>query len=141
LQIADSVVVAFHGDGILKRDHGYRFLKRVLRNPLCQRLFRWIHPDVGMLLARGTSKTSRNATKGNPAEDAEYIAFARERFADGFDAVVLGHAHRPLRLEEQGRVYVNLGDWIVHYTFAIHDGSRLTLERFAEFPRLADTEK
>lgn len=136
LQIAQSSVFAFHGDGILARDHGYRLLKRVLRNKVCQFLFSWIHPDIGMLLARGTSKTSRNSTKGNPEEDHEYIAFAQSKFREGFDGVVMGHAHRPMQIDEGPQTYINLGDWIIHYTFAIHDGTRLTLERFSDHPEL-----
>jgi UDP-2,3-diacylglucosamine hydrolase len=37
-----------HGDGLREReDRGYRRLRRVLRNPLSIRLFRWLHPDLG----------------------------------------------------------------------------------------------
>lgn len=136
LQIAESLIFAFHGDGILARDHGYRLLKRILRNRLCQFLFSWIHPDLGMLLARGTSITSRNTTKGDPLEDDEYIAFARSKFREGFDGVVMGHAHRPMQIDEDSKTYINLGDWIIHYTFAIHDGLRFTLERFSDHPEL-----
>jgi UDP-2,3-diacylglucosamine hydrolase len=136
LQIADQLIFAFHGDGILAKDYGYRLLKKVLRNRFCQFLFSWIHPDVGMLLARGTSKTSRNSTKGNPEQDHEYIAFAQSRFREGFKGVVMGHAHRPMQVEEETGTYINLGDWIIHYTFAIHDGKRLTLERYSEHPEL-----
>jgi len=121
LQIADSLVFAFHGDGILADDHGYRLLKKVLRNKVCQFLFSWIHPDVGMLLARGTSKTSRNSTKGNPEQDREYIAFAKSKFAEGFHGVVMGHAHRPMQINDGENTYVNLGDWIIHFTYAMHD--------------------
>jgi UDP-2,3-diacylglucosamine hydrolase len=99
-------------------------------------MFSWIHPDIGMLLARGTSQTSRNSTKGNPAEDAEYIAFAREQFKAGFQSVVMGHAHRPMQIDDGDHTYVNLGDWIIHYTFAVHDGQRLTLKHFEDEPQL-----
>jgi UDP-2,3-diacylglucosamine hydrolase len=136
LQIADSLIFAFHGDGILAKDHGYRLLKKVLRNKICQFLFSWIHPDLGMLLARGTSMTSRNSTKGNPEQDHEYIAFANAKFNEGFRGVVMGHAHRPMQIDEGANTYVNLGDWILHYTFAVHDGTRLTLEKFHDHPEL-----
>lgn len=127
VQIASQRIFVFHGDGILKSDHGYRLLKRVLRNPVAQRLFLWLHPDLGMWLARGTSKQSRNATKGNPAEDADYTRFAESVVNQGYQGVVLGHAHRPMLLEFTGGTYINLGDWIYHYTYARHDGTKLTL--------------
>jgi UDP-2,3-diacylglucosamine hydrolase len=143
LQIADSRVFIFHGDGILARDHGYRLLKKILRSPTCQKLFSWLHPDFGMMLARGTSMTSRNATKGDPAEDEEYIRFARNRFAENYDGVVLGHAHRPMEIIEDGKTYLNLGDWIIHFTYAVHDGRTLSLKWFDEtapsFPGLTSS--
>ncbi len=136
LQIADQLIFAFHGDGILAKDDGYRLLKKVLRNRFCQFLFSWIHPDIGMQLARGTSKTSRNSTKGSPDQDHEYIAFAHSKFREGFNGVIMGHAHRPMQVDDASNTYINLGDWIIHYTFAIHDGTRMTLERFCDHPEL-----
>ena len=132
LQIARQSIFVFHGDGVLRSDYGYRLLKRILRNRLAQRLFLWLHPDLGMLLARGTSKQSRNATKGNPAEDADYIAFAKHKLDNGFQGVILGHAHRPMQIEHNGGTYVNLGDWIYHYSYAVHDGQTLTLRQWPE---------
>ncbi len=132
LQIARQSIFVFHGDGVLRSDYGYRLLKRILRNRLAQRLFLWLHPDLGMLLARGTSKQSRNATKGNPAEDADYIAFAKHKLDNGFQGVILGHAHRPMQIEYNGGTYVNLGDWIYHYSYAVHDGQTLTLRQWPE---------
>jgi UDP-2,3-diacylglucosamine hydrolase len=126
-EIAGQSVYVYHGDGVLARDHGYRLLKKMLRNRAAQRLFTWLHPDCGMALAHGTSKTSRTLIKENPEEDREYLAFARRKFADGYQAVVLGHTHRPVQYEENGRVYVNLGDWISHYSYACHDGASLEL--------------
>lgn len=127
LQIATSNVFVFHGDGVLKSDHGYRVLKRILRNRIAQRLFLWLHPDLGMLLARGTSQQSRNATKGNPAEDADYREFAEHMLNSGYSGVIMGHAHRPVEEQLAGGTYINLGDWIYHYTYAVHDGSALRL--------------
>ena len=132
VQIANHKVFVFHGDGLLRRDHGYRLLKKVLRSPVAQRLFLWLHPDLGMWLARGTSQQSRNATKGNPTEDADYIRFATDILKGDSDGVVLGHAHRPMELALEGGTYINLGDWIYHYTYAVHDGERLALLKWAE---------
>ncbi len=132
VQIASQKIFVFHGDGLLATDHGYRLLKKVLRNRVAQRLFLWIHPDIGMWLARGTSKQSRNATKGNPAEDRDYIRFAESMLGGDADGVVLGHAHRPMELQLEGGTYINLGDWIYHYTYAVHDGTLLTLRTWEQ---------
>ncbi len=40
-----------HGDGLGPGDHGYKFLKKVFRNPICKWLFGLLHPDWGIGLA------------------------------------------------------------------------------------------
>lgn len=131
-EIGGQAVYIFHGDGVLPRDHGYRILKRVLRSPIAQRLFLWLHPDLGMGLARGTSKTSRAMDQSGPEDDKHYLAYAQARFAEGFDAVVMGHTHRPVEHNEDGCSYVNLGDWITQYTYGLHDGRQMRLCRLHE---------
>jgi len=127
--IAGQPVFIFHGDGVLARDHGYRLVKRILRNRAMQRVFSWLHPDLGMRLARGTSVTSRAVIKSNPLDDQEYLARARKMFSEGYRGVVMGHTHRPVEHIEGDNTYINLGDWILHYTYGIHDGTRLSLKK------------
>lgn len=129
VQIADQRLFVYHGDGVLKRDKGYRLLKRVLRNKAAQRAFSWLHPDWGMALARGTSITSRTVIKENPADDQEYLAFAQSKFSAGFDGVIMGHTHRPVEFHDGAKTYINLGDWMKHYTYAVHRGQALSLHR------------
>lgn len=110
----------FHGDGLAVKDGGYRLLKRVLRSPLSQRLYRALHPDLGFGLARRFSHTSRDYTSGRDFGESDGMrAAAERRIAAGADVVIMGHRHVP-RLEQIGSgVYVNLGDWIGHYTYAV----------------------
>jgi UDP-2,3-diacylglucosamine hydrolase len=127
--IEQQKLFVYHGDGILKRDSGYRLLKRLLRHSLAQKIFAWIHPDIGMALARRTSLTSRHVIKERPTDDPEYLAFAQTKLAAGFDAVILGHTHRPVEFRDGAKTYINLGDWIKHFTYAVHDGNTLALIR------------
>jgi UDP-2,3-diacylglucosamine hydrolase len=126
-QIGDDAVYVFHGDGILASDHGYRLLKKVLRNRVAQRAFSWIHPDWSWSLARGTSVTSRAVQRREDEDDPDYLAFARAKFAEGFSGVVLGHTHRPYQYREAHHTYINLGDWISQFTYGLHDGASLRL--------------
>lgn len=119
----------FHGDGVAKKDHGYRFLKKLLRNRLSIHLFRWLHPDWGIPLARFVSGSSRQYTnRVNLNDQKDYIAFARQRFSEGYDFVVMGHRHTPYQLDEQGKIYINLGDWLEHYSYAVFDGTDLRIQ-------------
>jgi UDP-2,3-diacylglucosamine hydrolase len=127
-EIAGKRFYLFHGDGVAKKDHGYRFLKRVLRNRLSIRFFRWLHPDWGIPLARFISGSSRQYTnRVNLNDQNDYIEFARQRFSDGFDYVIMGHRHSPFELFEKDKKYINLGDWLEHYSYAVFDGQELQL--------------
>ena len=108
-----------HGDGVANNDTGYKILKKILRNPLSVWLYTWLHPDVGVALARSSSKKSRHYTSQKDyGEEDGMLTFARKKIEEGFDIVIMGHRHRPL-LKKLGRgTYINLGDWITHFTYA-----------------------
>ena len=111
-----------HGDGLLKNDYGYRFLKRVLRSPVNIFLYRLLHPDLGIPLALFFSGLSREASRDRSHyTDVDYRGFAADRIAKGADIVILGHTHWAA-LESHGTGwYVNPGEWMREHTFAIID--------------------
>ena len=123
-----------HGDGLGPGDEGYKRLKRIFTNPLCQWLFRWLHPDAGIQLANYFSRKSRAKT-GNAdelflGEDKEWlILYAKEQAKTmAVDYFIFGHRHYAidLRLNDKSR-YINLGDWIRLNTYAVFDGNELQL--------------
>ena len=120
----------FHGDGIAKKDVGYRLLRRFLRFPLNLKIFRLLHPDWGIPFARFVSGSSRHYTNHIKLNDhRDYIEFAQTKFKEGFDYVLMGHRHNPYVHDENGKKYINLGDWLMNYTYAVFDGHELRLER------------
>ena len=122
----------FHGDGIAKGDIGYRFLRRILRNKFNQKIFRWIHPDIGYPLARFVSGSSRKYTNqmNDKRDESDYIEFAESKFQQGYDFVLMGHRHNPLLHEKGKHRYINLGDWMTKFTYALFAGTDLTLNKF-----------
>ena len=121
-----------HGDGFATNDTGYRILKKILRNPLCVWLYRWVHPDIGYGIARSSSSNSRQYTSGKDYGEADgMIAAATQKISDGFDVVVMGHRHQPLYKKiEQGTkhgLYVNLGDWMQFNTYAVAENGKVEL--------------
>lgn len=110
----------FHGDGLAARDAGYRMIKRVLRSPISQRLFRLLHPDLGFGIARRFSHSSRDYTATKQFGETDGMRLeAERRIHEGSDYVIMGHRHIPIREELDGGVYVNLGDWIRYFTYAV----------------------
>ena len=50
-----------------------------------------------------------------------------------FDYFVFGHRHLPLEIIlKEKSVYFNLGDWMVNFTYLIHDGNEAKLARFMD---------
>ena len=115
-----KVVHIQHGDGLLASDVAYRVLKRIQRNKTNQRLFRLLHPNLGVLIAQSMSLKSRNSKREEQAVEnlPEYRDYARRITEQGPDIVILGHTHHPgLHHFSNGKVYCNTGEWIHRYTF------------------------
>ena len=122
----------FHGDGVQKSDAGYRFLKKVFRNRINQRLFRWVHPDLGIAVADWSSLRSRDSQLlKNPLEaENDYIKYAEVKFSEGFDFVIMGHTHRPLLKELKDGVYLNSGNWYRDFSYGVYQDGELKLEYY-----------
>jgi len=126
-----------HGDGLGPGDHGYKFLKKIFRNPLCQWLFGLLHPSWGIGLANYFSRKSREKTGTSDqhflGEENEWlIIYCKEMLTkEHFDYLVFGHRHYPIdfKLNEKSR-YINLGDWIRNFTYASFDGTEVQLHQW-----------
>lgn len=106
-----------HGDGLRPDDRSYRVLRALLRNRLTVPLYRLVHPDLGLALAHRMAEWSRARHRPAPTSD-RLEGVARRLLKEGVaDLVVFGHSHHPNRVEVDGRVYLNVGDWITHFTY------------------------
>jgi len=126
-----------HGDGLGPGDHGYKFIKKIFRNPVCQWLFGILPPAAGVGLANYFSRSSRAVTGENDArflgEDKEWlISYCREVLQrQQYDYFIFGHRHLPIdfALNDRSR-YINLGDWIKYDSYAVFDGRELALKYY-----------
>jgi UDP-2,3-diacylglucosamine hydrolase len=126
-----------HGDGLGPGDHGYKLLKKIFRNPVCQWLFGVLPPYMGMGLANFMSRRSRAQTGATEevflGEDKEWLIIHCKELLQKkfFNYFVFGHRHLPIdhRLTTESR-YINLGDWIRYFTYAEFDGEELQLKNY-----------
>ena len=126
-----------HGDGLGPNDKGYKRMKKVFTNKFFQWLFRWIHPDIGMRLGQYLSVKNKIISGDEDivflGEDKEWLVQYCKKKQDEKkrDFYVFGHRHLPLdiTIEDQVR-YLNLGDWISHFTYADFDGAKLELKKW-----------
>jgi UDP-2,3-diacylglucosamine hydrolase len=127
----DKRIFISHGDGLAKKDVGYRILKRILRNRVNIFLYRQIPPDIAYPLAKFVAGRSRNyVQKRDTGYLGEYEDFAAERINQGYDAVVLAHTHVPVLKDLNGGIYLNLGDWFQHFTYGRLYQGKFYLESF-----------
>jgi UDP-2,3-diacylglucosamine hydrolase len=126
-----------HGDGLGPGDHGYKRLKKVFRNPVSKWLFGIFPPVFGVGLANYLSRRSRAQT-GSTEEtflgaDKEWlIIYSEEKLKqEKIDFFVFGHRHLPIdyRLTNDSR-YINLGDWIRYFTYAVMDEGKMELKSY-----------
>ena len=108
-----------HGDGLLKNDYGYRFMKKVIRSNFCIFLFRNFHPDWGCALAKKISKSSENYNHHDKKAKEirlELTKYARLQWERGINTVLLGHYHQTGIIEEGNKRLIFLGDWLRYFT-------------------------
>lgn len=120
-----------HGHGLISRDLGYRLLSKIMHSPLSIRLFQLIHPDCGFRIGRLASRLSRRhgtPTAWDPREAYRDLAFSL--LDQGYDAVVFGHNHCPTLEHKEGKVYINLGDWLQNDTYGVLRDGEMTLEKY-----------
>ena len=121
-----------HGDGIDKNNRGYNFLKSILRNKFFIKLFALITPSLAFKIARVISSTSRKYDNKTIEIEKQnrlnLIDFAKKKFNNGFDYVILGHYHLPEEFHQDEHVYLNCGDWLKHYSYGIFKNNNLKLE-------------
>jgi UDP-2,3-diacylglucosamine hydrolase len=119
----------FHGDGLLHADFMYRIWRAVLRNPVNQKLYKLLHPDIGIGIATFCSLSSRHVFYNTLTEKklAEYARAARGYLDRGADIMILAHTHRPELHEYDGKFYCNTGEWMRRYTYAILENGGISL--------------
>lgn len=124
-----------HGDGLGPGDHGYKFIKKVFANPVCQWLFARIHPNTGIGIANFWSRRSRVSNEEKETfkgEEQEYlISFVKDTLKkEHYDYFIFGHRHLPLEIKIGNATYINLGEWVNYTTYAVFDGTTLQLQHY-----------
>ncbi len=135
----DKTFLIGHGDGLGPGDKGYKRMKRVFTNPFAKWLYKWLHPDIGMSLAQYLS-TKNKLISGEEdvkflGEDKEWLVqYAKRKLeAKHYDFFIFGHRHYPMEIQVgNNSTYINTGDWVNHFTYAVFDGEKMRLEKFKD---------
>ncbi len=126
-----------HGDGLGPGDYGYKRLKKIFTNPICQWLFARLHPNFSISLALWFSRRSRQ-TQGTIepflGEDKEWLLIYSNKKVEETqsDYFVFGHRHLEMNLAlKNGKSrYINLGEWLFTCSYAVFDGQDIQIHYF-----------
>ncbi|MBR1840011.1 MAG: UDP-2,3-diacylglucosamine diphosphatase [Prevotella sp.] len=141
LELHGKTFYLAHGDGLGDPDRKFKLIRAIFHNQLCQRMFNWLHPDLGVKFGLAWAKHSRMKRvdgKEPPymGENTEHLVlFAKDylKTHPDIDYFLFGHRHieLDLMLTKQSRLMI-LGDWISQFTYAVFDGEHLFMENYME---------
>jgi UDP-2,3-diacylglucosamine hydrolase len=125
-----------HGDGLGPGERSFKVIRRVFRNGISQKVFHWIHPNLGVALAQFWSKKSRQKNSKHPETFDEEKEWLLQHCKDVlskeyFDYFIFGHRHLPLEIPVgESSSYINLGEWINYNTYAVYKNDKISLKEF-----------
>ncbi|MBL6874462.1 MAG: UDP-2,3-diacylglucosamine diphosphatase [Flavobacteriales bacterium] len=127
----NQLIFIGHGDGLGKGDYKYKILKSLFTSNLCKWLFSRLHPNFGIGLGQAWSNKSRKEQESIKNEEKEILVeYCKEQQKNNpVDYYIFGHRHIPMEVKIDERAnYINLGDWIHHYSYAILSNKKLELK-------------
>ena len=131
LDIQGKAFFFVHGDGVARSDRSYRLFRRILNCPLNQWLFRQIHPDWGMALARLVGRRSRKFGAEREIKLDEYLAWAERALEKNSCQVCIhGHHHVPGVWPVRSGLVASPGEWIKKLTYLRFEAGELSIEEF-----------
>ncbi|MBI4646829.1 MAG: UDP-2,3-diacylglucosamine diphosphatase [Bacteroidia bacterium] len=124
--ISEKKFFLAHGDGLGPADTGYKFIKKIF--------------NFAVSLAAYFSRRSRASYKDKlknfkGIENEWLVIFAREQLnISHYDFFIFGHRHTPINIMLSGKTrFINLGDWLNNYTYAVFDGNDVELKNYVNF--------
>ena len=112
-----------HGDGLLKNDFLYRFMKKIIRSKLFVLLVRLIPSSIMATIAKKISNTNSKFDQSehlpqNCKKELEDYAI-NEIENNNINTVLMGHYHQLGIKEINDGHFIHLGDWITQFTVTI----------------------
>jgi UDP-2,3-diacylglucosamine hydrolase len=128
-------VLVSHGDTVDRGNRKYLALRRFLRSRFSRALQRLLPLKLLWRLARLSSEMSKEMSGESQDRLVEIMhRFAIGKFQEGYDAVILGHCHKPILREAiydgRPKTFATLGDWAAGDSYLSYHDDRFSLNRF-----------
>ena len=133
-------ILITHGDGLLKNDYGYRFMKKIIRSKLFIRLFKLFPPRISFKLANKLSRSSSHYNHNDKFINTimtDILHYAKNKWANNIDIVMVGHYHQQKIINHEKSSLIFLGDWLGKYTVTTLNKNEIWQGNWKEFIELA----
>ena len=94
----------------------------------------WVKQYGGQEVTSDKSEKKSSKKDSTPiGDDNKYLSFyiSEKLKQEHFDFFIFGHLHKPLEINLNSKSkYINLGDWISHFTYASFEGTKLELKKW-----------
>ncbi len=116
-------ILITHGDGLLKRDFGYRFMKKIIRHKLFIDLFKLIPEKISFNFANKMSKSSSEYNHNDKYASEikrDMLEYSKNKWEEEkIDIVMIGHYHQQEIIKENNNQLIFLGDWLQKFTVTV----------------------
>jgi len=124
-----------HGDGLGEGNIIYKLTKLIYQNNFCQFLFQILPSFIGVSLAQFLSTrrwTKKHNLTNQELGENSLIEYSKKILKNQhIDFFIFGHIHKPSKIElSPNSKYINLGDWVTHFSYAELDEENLLLKNF-----------
>ena len=133
-ELNGKIFLIGHGDGLGDGDYGYKILKKIFINKVCQALYRLIHPDIGLKLGRWFSGSHKEVKKNfNAKRNNERLINYCKEFDKKIsnDTYIFGHSHYISEEKiNNNAFYYNAGDWITNSSYLVLSNNKFKINKY-----------
>lgn len=142
LEIVSKSFLVGHGDGLGDGGYSFKVIKKIFTAKIPRWLYRWVHPDLGIPIAKFWSNSSREKSMAKDekflGEDEILLNYCRKIEQEKHhDYYIFGHRHLPLQMNVSDQsTYYNLGEWFEANSYLEFDGKKASLLHFSDIPTI-----
>ena len=129
-------ILITHGDGILKSDYSYRFMKKIIRSKIFIYIYRLFPAKLTCQLAKKISKSSSDYNHHNKYINIiknDTLEYAEKKWNNNIDIVCIGHYHQTGINNYGNKKLIYLGDWLSKYTVTVFDDNNCWQGNWEQF--------
>ncbi len=136
----DKKILVTHGDGLLKNDYGYRFMKKIIRHKIFIEFFKIFPESLSFKFANKMSKSSSEYNHNDKYIDTikkDLLTFSKIKWNEGYDIILVGHYHQQEIIKHKNKKLIFLGDWLQKFTVTKIDQNDIWQGNWEDFIKLA----